>query len=143
MFGRETAERIRSAGQLENIQERGHLHGRRTGKRCSAQGDCRRDDEPCFSETSVRADRHAPRQRESDNGSIAPLRRMDRNRPVTPTDPGAQCALVAGKEHHFGLARMLAVFLVGERIRSEIFTTIREARRWLTRGHERKQDATG
>lgn len=45
---------------------------------------------------------------------------------------GSRCALVAGpKPHQYGLARMLSVFIQTEGVHAEVFTTLREARRWL------------
>lgn len=45
----------------------------------------------------------------------------------------SRCALVVGaRPHHYGLARMLLVFLGTEGIHGEIFTTTSEALRWLT-----------
>jgi hypothetical protein len=53
--------------------------------------------------------------------------------------PGSRCALVVGpRPHQYGLARMLSVFLGTEGIESEVFTKIREARRWLAPAGGRK-----
>ena len=46
---------------------------------------------------------------------------------------GSRCALVVdARPHDYGLARVLTVFLESEGIKTEVFTTIGEARTWLT-----------
>jgi hypothetical protein len=52
---------------------------------------------------------------------------------------GSRCALVIVSEpHHYGLARMLCVLLESEGFACEVFTEIRDARRWLRPGDGRK-----
>lgn len=52
---------------------------------------------------------------------------------------GSRCALLVGPRlHHYGLARMLAVFLETEGVKSEVFTRSKEARKWLTHGDGEK-----
>lgn len=53
---------------------------------------------------------------------------------------GSRCALLVGaRPHHYGLARMLSVFLGTEGIQAEIFTTITEAMKWPSPADGRKQ----
>src|SRR5690348_7578569 len=45
--------------------------------------------------------------------------------------PGSRCAVLVGsRPHHYGLARMLSVFLETEGVVAQVFTNITEARTW-------------
>ena len=66
-------------------------------------------------------------------------RRADRVAMLLSDRKGSFCAVVVGsRPNQYGLARMFSVFLGTEGVHAEIFTSIDEAKRWLTptNGHK-------